>query len=110
MSLDNTRDIVIIVAGSLTVAVLLAVLVFTVVLGLASRALLGTVRSLLRDEVTPLLGSVRQTVNTVRGTTAFVGETAISPIVRVYGAVAGARRMVGVITGIVGRRDGDGPA
>lgn len=107
MSLDNTRDVVIIVAGSLTVAVLLAVLVFTVVLGLASRALLRTVRSLLKDEVSPLLESVRQTVNTVRGTTAFVGETAISPIVRVYGAVAGVRKMVGVITGITGRREDD---
>ena len=107
MSLDNTRDIVIIVAGSLTVAVLLAVLVFTVVLGLASRALLGAIRSLLKDDVSPLLESIRQTVQTVRGTTAFVGETAISPIVRVYGAVAGARRMVGVITGITGRRDND---
>ncbi len=107
MSLDNTRDVVIIVAGSLTVAVLLAALIFTVVLGLASRALLNTVRSLLKDDVSPLLESVRQTVHTVRGTTAFVGETAISPIVRVYGAVAGARRAVGVITGIVGRRDDD---
>ncbi len=105
MSLDNTRDIVIIVVGSLTIAVLLAVLIFTVVLGLASRALLGTVRSLLKNDVSPLLESVRQTVHTVRGTTAFVGETAISPIVRVYGVVAGARRMVGVITGITGRRD-----
>ena len=107
MDLDNTRDIVIIVAGSLTVAVLLIALVFTVVLGLASRALLNAVRSLLKDDLSPLLKSIRQTVQTVRGTTAFVSETAVSPIIRVYGAVAGARKMVGVITGIVGRRNDD---
>ncbi len=107
MSLDNVRDIVIIVAGSLAVLVLLAVLIITVVLGLASRALLSTVRSLLKDDLGPLLDSAQQTVQTVRGTTAFMGEKAVSPIIRVYGIVAGARRAAGVVTGIVGRRKED---
>ncbi len=107
MSLDNVRDIVIIVAGSLAVLVLLAVLVITVVLGLASRALLSTLRSLLKDDLGPLLDSAQQTVQTVRGTTAFMGEKAVSPIIRVYGIVAGARRAAGVVTGVVGRRKDD---
>lgn len=107
MSLDNVRDIVIIVAGSLAVLVLLAVLIITVVLGLASRALLSTVRSLLKDDLGPLLDSAQQTVQTVRGTTAFMGEKAVSPIIRVYGIVTGARRAAGVVTGIVGRRKED---
>ena len=55
-------------------------LVITVVLGLASRALLSTVRSLLKDDLGPLLDSAQQTVQTVRGTTAFMGEKAVSPI------------------------------
>ena len=66
MSLDNIRDIVIIVAGSLAVLVLIAALVFTVVLGLASRALLRTLRSVLKDDLGPLLESAQQTVQTVR--------------------------------------------
>ena len=107
MSLDNVRDIVIIVAGSLAVLVLVAVLVVTVVLGLASRALLSTLRSLLKDDLGPLLDSAQQTVRTVRGTTTFIGEKAVSPVIRVYGIVAGARRAVGVVTGVVGRRKED---
>ena len=104
MSLDNIRDVVIIVAGSFAVLVLVAVLVFTVVLGLASRALLSTLRSVLKDELRPLLDSAQQTVQTVRGTTSFIGEKAVSPIIRVYSVVAGARRAVGVVAGVVGRR------
>ena len=107
MSLDNVRDVVIIVAGSFAVLVLVAVLVFTVVLGLASRALLRTLRSVLKDDLRPLLDSAQQTVQTVRGTTTFIGEKAVSPIIRVFGVVAGARRAVGVVTGVVGRRKDD---
>ena len=107
MSLDNVRDVVIIVAGSLAVLVLVAVLIVTVVLGLASRALLGTVRSVLKDDLGPLFESAQQTVQTVRGTTAFIGEKAVSPIIRVYGVFAGARRAIGVVTGVVGRRKDD---
>ena len=104
MSLDNIRDVVIIVAGSLAVLVLIVVLVFTVVLGLASRALLGTLRRVLKDDLGPLLESAQQTVQTVRGTTSFIGEKAVSPIIRVYSVVAGARRAMGVVTGVVSRR------
>ena len=104
MDLQDWRDIIIIAAGSLTILVLLAVFTLTVVLGLGARALISALRSTLRDEVNPLLHSVRQTVHTVQGTTSFVGETSIKPIIRVYGAIAGVRRMAGVLTGIVGRR------
>ena len=104
MDLQDLRDIIIIAAGSLTILVLLALFVFTIVLGLGARALIAALRSTLRDELNPLLHSARQTVRTVQGTTTFVGETTVKPIIRVYGAIAGARRMAGVLTGIVGRR------
>ena len=104
LSLQDWRDIIIIATGSMMVLVLLAVFLFTVVLGLATRSLISTVQTLLRGEVTPLLDSVRQSVQNVRGTTAFIGETAVSPIIRVYSAFAGARRMIGVLGGFAGRR------
>lgn len=102
--LADWRDVVLIAVGSLTLLVLVAILAVTVVLGLAIRALIGTARRMLSDEVSPLLNSAQQTVHTVRGTTSFVSETAVRPIIRVYGVVAGAKRAAGVITGI-GRRD-----
>ena len=104
LSLQDVRDIIIIAAGSLTVLVLLALFVVTVVLGIAIRALLGGIQSLLRDEATPLLHSGRQTLGRIQGTATFVSETAASPIIRVYGVVAGTRRFLGVLSGVAGRR------
>lgn len=104
MDLQDGRDIVIIVVGSLAILVLLAMLVFTVAIGIAARMLLGTVRSLITDDVKPVVDSAHQTVRTVRGTATFISETAVTPVVKVYGMAAGARRMVSVITGVTGRR------
>ena len=105
MSLQDWRDVIIIAAGAMTILLLLAVFIFTVVLGLATRSLLSTIRTLLKGEVTPLLDAARETLQQVRGTTAFIGETAVSPIIRVYGLVAGARRVGAVLSGITGRRN-----
>ncbi len=102
--LTTVRDTVVIDAGSMMILAFFFVLVFTVVLGLATRTLLRAIKTLLKDEVTPLLGSARHTVQRVQGTTAFIGETTVGPIIRVYGVVAGARRMIGVLAGVTGRR------
>lgn len=107
LSIETTRDWVVVLAGSLLILVFLATLIFTVVLGLAARALLGTIRSLLKDDVSPLVSSARGTVQKVQGTASFVGESAASPIIRVYGMVAGARRAIGVLSSFAGR-GGDG--
>ena len=108
LDVETTRDWVIILAGSMSILVLMAVFVFIVVLGLAGRALLGTVRNLLDNEVTPLISSARDTVKTVRGTTNFIGETAANPVIKVYGMAAGVRRGLSVLSGIRGR-GGDKP-
>ncbi len=87
------------------ILVFFIVFVFTFVLGLTARSLLSTVQTLLREEVSPLLNSARQSINTVQGTTAFIGETAVAPLIRAYGVVVGARRALGVLSGILPRQD-----
>lgn len=104
LSLAGARDIIIIAAGSIFILLLVAMFVFTVVLGLSVRALLNVVKGTLQDEVNPLLDSTRLTITRVQGTATFVSETAVTPVIRVYGAVAGAKRAAGVIAGISGRR------
>ena len=104
MSLQEGRDIVIIAAGGMMFLVLLAVLIFTVVVGVATRLVLGTVQSLLKGDLTPILNSTRQTLQRVEGTAAFVGETAVAPVIRVYSVVIGTRRVLGVLSGVTGRR------
>lgn len=104
-SVESIRDWVIIVSGSLMTLVLFLLVIVVAVLGFSARALLRTAQKMLTEEVTPLLNSVRQSVNTVQGTTAFIGENAVAPVVRAYGIVAGVRRALGVMSGVVGRKD-----
>jgi len=106
VSIEGTRDVIIIGAGALAILAFAALFIFAVVLGLAARALLSAALTLVKDDITPLVKSAQGTVQRVKGTTAFVGETAVSPIIRVYGVVAGTRRAFGVISGVAGRRRG----
>jgi|SRR5690242_12423246 hypothetical protein len=59
------------------VAALLALLVFQV-----------------QGHIVPLLEKLTDTVQTVKGTTTFVSESVVTPIIKVAGAAAGARAMV----------------
>jgi hypothetical protein len=104
MDLQELRDLIIIIFGITGIVMLFVALVVTLVVGLATRSLIGTVQTLLRGEVTPILDSARQTLDNARGTTTFVANTTVSPIIRAYGVVAGVRRVVGVLTGLTGRR------
>jgi hypothetical protein len=50
------------------------------------------------------LTSIKDTAETVKGTTEFVGQTAVSPITRTYGMVAGVRKGLGVLSGLSRRK------
>jgi len=99
-SLADWRDVTIVAVGSLTFIVLAVILVVVVVLGLATRALVKRASRLLNDEVSPLVGTAQETLDTVRGTTSFVSESTVKPIIRVYGVMSGVRRAADVIMGI----------
>jgi hypothetical protein len=97
VDLQEVRDLIIIIAGSIGILLLFVLLVAAVVLTVAARVLIGTANGLLKSEVAPLLQSARQTVDNVRGTATYVTETAISPIIRLYSMFAGIRRFLGVL-------------
>ncbi|MCL5958104.1 MAG: hypothetical protein M1358_02105 [Chloroflexi bacterium] len=65
-----------------------------VLLGVALTALLLWLVLVLRDRIIPMLEKLTATAETVRGTTAFVSEELVSPLIKVAGAAAGARGMV----------------
>ena len=96
------RDWVIIFMGIAVAAFFFVALVMTIVLGLLTRALLRKSLVLMDDSVKPLLGTARQTADNVKGTTAYVSQAAVTPIIRAYGVVAGVRRAAGVIAGLTG--------
>ncbi|MCC6382469.1 MAG: hypothetical protein IT304_08160 [Dehalococcoidia bacterium] len=90
---SNWRDVVIVFTGlfwllaGLLLVVLLVVLVF----------LAFTVRHLLRENVAPAVDSLKDSLDNLRGTTEFAGETVVSPIIRVYSVVSGVRSGVSAI-------------
>jgi hypothetical protein len=96
------RDWVIIFMGIAVGAFFLVALIIAIVLGLLMRALLKKVGALVDDDVKPLLGTTRETVSNVKGTTSYVSQSAVQPIIRTYGVVAGVRRAASVLTGLTG--------
>jgi hypothetical protein len=99
--LDNVRDVAIIVLA-----------IESIVVGAALVFLVFQVRSLIRllqDEIKPLLDSANTTASTVRGTTTFISEKVVKPVVSaasIFAAVKGGLRSVAQW---LGRRK-DGPA
>ena len=57
-------------------------------------ALLALLVYQLQGHIVPLLEKVTDTMQTVKGTTTFVSESVVSPIIKAAGAAAGARAMV----------------
>jgi len=94
--LERTRDISIIflsLSGVLVVLLLGALVGVMVWLAL-----------LLKDKVIPLLEQLTEAAARVRGTTEFVSEEVVSPIISAYGTVAGLRAMIRTVTGRDRRR------
>lgn len=99
-SLEEFRDLVIVIYGGVGILLLLALLLLVVVLILAVRGLTNTVRDLLDDPIKPTLHEVRQTAQNVRGSTEFVTDTAVHPVIRLVAMGRGVKRGVGVLTGL----------
>ncbi len=85
------RDIAIIVVALVTIVigVILIVLVLEV---------LSLVR-MLREDIKPILQSADETARTVRGTTTFVSENFVTPLVRVSGFASGVMEALRIIAG-----------
>ena len=91
------RDISIIVLALVTVIIglFLTILIFQ----------LQSLTVLLRDEIKPILESANDTANTVRGTTTFVSDAVVTPMIKVASFVAGARQTLRSLTGTGQKRN-----
>ncbi len=95
-SWNEWRDITIVfigvfwmVSGLLTV-ILLVALIFLIV----------TLRRVLKENLAPAIDSLKDSLDNVRGTTEMVGESVVSPIIRIYSVVSGVRSAVGAVTNL----------
>jgi hypothetical protein len=81
---------------------IIALALVTILIGLFLMVLIFQLQSLivlLRDELKPILESTNQTVSTVRGTTTFVSDTVVHPVITVASYLSGVRETVKVLAG-----------
>ena len=84
------RDIAIIIIAiqSIVIGVLLGVLVWQI----------WRLVKMLQNEIQPILKDAQDTVGTVRGTTTFVSENVVNPVVKTSSTIVGMRRAVSSLT------------
>jgi membrane protein implicated in regulation of membrane protease activity len=83
---ETIRDIVIIMMAveSLLIGIVLIALIVQ----------LARLTAMLQNEVKPILDSTNETVSTLRGTTTFLSDKFVKPVVRVNSTVAAFRRAI----------------
>ena len=84
------RDIAIIIIAlqSIVIGVFLAVLIWQV----------WRLIKMVQTEIKPILTDAKETVQTVRGTTTFVSDTVVEPVVRTSSTLVGLRRTMESLT------------
>ena len=89
MILDIIRDLAIIFLAleSIVVLVLLSILIWQI----------WRLMVMLQTEIKPLILDAQDTVSTVRGTTTFMSENVVTPVMQANSKVAGYRRTVQVL-------------
>lgn len=103
-SVEEWRDFVIVVYGVVGVFAFLVFIALMLLVFFILRSIRGTIRDLIDDPVRPALEEVRKTAENVRGTSEFVADQAIHPVIRVVAVVRGVRRGISSLTGIRARR------
>jgi hypothetical protein len=104
VSVADLRDWVIVIYGIIGIIFFFVAVIVTIVMFFTVKSLLRAVRNALDESVVPALSSVREAADTVRGTTEFVGRTAVAPVAKAYGTFAGIKKGLSVLSGLRGQR------
>lgn len=88
MAVVRDLAIILLAVESIIIGVMLIILIWEV----------RNLAKLLREEIKPILDSADETVRTMRGTTAFVSDTFVNPIVRVSSFVSGVGQALRILT------------
>lgn len=100
---ETTRDLIIITWGVLSILAFGLMCMFFLTLATGTNKLIGNVRTVVNDDLRPIIHTGEETVKNVTGTSRFVGDTVVQPIIRLYGIIAGVRRGFSVFTRVSGR-------
>jgi len=83
---DRIRDVFIIVVAFETLVIGVALIVLLVQL--------ASLINLLQNEVRPILQATSETVNTLRGTADFLGESVVEPVIKLNSYLASIQRVL----------------
>ena len=91
------RDISIIVLALVTIVIgaFLAILIFQ----------LQSLTALLRDEIKPILEAANETASTVRGTTTFISDAVVTPVITAASYASAVRQTIKTLTGSPSRKN-----
>jgi hypothetical protein len=87
------RDISLIVLAVETLVIMLLILIITVLLAVIIIVVYDRVIPIL-EEINRAIGEAADTVQTVRGTTTFIGEKMVNPVIEVSSYASGVRRIL----------------
>jgi hypothetical protein len=104
MALDQLRDLVIIVYGVLGIVLFVVLIGAALLLTGTVRELIKAVRNLIDDPLKPTINEVRSTLQELKGTTEFISDQAVHPIIRTAGVISGVKRGFSVASNIARRR------
>ena len=83
---DRIRDVFIIVVAFETLVIGVALVVLLIQM--------ASLINLLQNEVRPILQATNETVRTLRGTAAFLGESVVEPVIKLNGYLASLQRVL----------------
>ena len=83
---DRIRDIFIIIVALETLVIGVALVVLLIQL--------ASLINLLQNEVRPILQATNETINTLRGTAEFLGESVVEPVIKLNGYLASIQRVL----------------
>jgi hypothetical protein len=92
----KVRDIFIIVLAVESLLLVVALVILAVQLAVLT--------NLIQNEVKPILASTKEAVSTVKGTSKFISDKAVAPIISVSGFMAGSRKLFEII-GFIKRKE-----
>jgi len=86
---SQVRDMFIILMALLSLVIGVALIILIIQL--------AALINLLQNEIKPILKSTSDTVNTLKGTTAFLSDNLASPVIKMNSSVAGLRRLLDLV-------------
>lgn len=103
INLQELRDLVVIVYGLAGIVLLLVLVGVAAGVLAAMLALQRTVRRAIDEQVRPIMDEVQATARNVRGTSEFIADSTVHPLIRVLSVGRGVRRGIARVAGLARR-------